>query len=618
VTVGRAKPWLVAVTLAAVAGYCAYVAYPTIFTGSQYYDDEGYLLATFRAYVGSGGLYSSTYAQYGPGYYSLFGTLFQLTGADLMSLAPGRVTALSLLAAASLAGAVAVWLATRRLLLAVAAQLFFTAFLKVAAAAEPLHPGGYLVLLLALLAVTCFLPGTLPSAAAPAALGAIAALMLTTKINVGAFAVLGCLAAAASAASSRWLRAAAWLLVAAVPLGLTVRLWAWEGMPAFALVVALGGVVARAVVTRGPVAPVDRSEIVTFIAAVAIVSALLCVPVLFRGTSPAELLDGTLLAPARFAGVFVWPVVIDLGIAAIPLGLSLLLLCAAVLARRLKEEPAASRLAGALKLVGGLAAIFASSSYRLHELLPALLVLAGLVAVPISSYSVGAIRWRRVLLLVAVLQPLHAYPVAGSQVTWGCFLLVLVAFVNVGDGISELALAIRGLAGRLRWLSLAPVAASALLLVAVASRDDLSPTSEYLRFNALPPLGLPGDAGIHVTAFDAYAYGELTRILSSNCDSFYSLPGLNSFYVWAQMQPPTRRLGVMWHLMFDEDMQAAVIQDLDRFPGRLCVLRNLQMAFAVQQGRPFPTGPLVRYVARYTRSVGGFGAYEVLRLPSPN
>ncbi|HET9555028.1 MAG TPA: hypothetical protein VFP50_18830 [Anaeromyxobacteraceae bacterium] len=611
------RPWLAIGAFAAATCFSAYLAYPTVFTGTAAYDDEGYLLASFRSFLRLGGLYSSTYTNYGPGYYAVLGTIFRVTGADLLSLGPGRITALALLVGGSLAGAVAVWLATRRLLVAVAAQLFFVGLLKAAAAAEPLHPGGYLVFLLGLLTLTAFLRERLGAARTAGALGIIVALMLSTKVNVGAFALIGCALAASAGSRSPRLRGAALAVIVALPLALTSSQWRQEGVLAFALVIALGGLASLVVIGTGPALPVGRRETASFVGWCVAVGVLVCIPVVASGTPPWQLLDGALIAPARFPGTFYIPAPLDLSESALPLCFALLLAGAAVVARRAFQDPVASRLVGFVKIVGGvqLIALF-GPALRAGAALPAMLVLAALLAVPLGSWSEDAIHSRRILLVVGVLQPLHWFPVAGSQVAWGSFLLALIAFVNVGDGISELAPAVAELPAKPPWGRALPAAAGLLLIGAVALRADLWPWAAYARFDSLAELQLPGAAGIRVPPVQAAQVTEIARVLGSSCDSFYSIPGLGSFYPWTRMQAPTGRIVTAWPLLFDDDMQAAAIRDLDRFQGRLCVLANpAQLGFWLQ-GRPLRFGPLVRYLSAFSEEIGRAGDYVVLRRPT--
>lgn len=617
----RRKVLLVVIALGITTAYCAFLGFCVVFKGSPGIDDEGYLLATFRSYVADGGLYSTTYTQYGPGYYSLFGTLFQVLGISLLSLTPGRMMTLFFLVATSSAAAVAVWLATKRLLVAIAAQLFLFGLLKTAVAA-PLHPGHYLVFLLALIALMCFLPRRRWPLLAPAAMGTLLALMVTTKVNVGVLATAGCVLAVWSASSSRRVRAIALLLLPAVPVGLMARDLNVQAVR-LALVIVVGAVVAHVAIADGPRdAVLNRRSILTFLGSAILVSALACVPVLLRGTSLLRLVDGAIIDPARFASKIYDPIRFDnfelIVLVTLP---ALLLVGGALIARRIADEPEASWLVGAVKLAGGVLAI-AYLSLSSTASLAQMLVLTALGAVPLRRYSADGLLGRRVLVMIAVLQPLHGYPVGASQTRWGAFLIGLVAFINVGDGLSEIADIFEFARERSHRLSILPSVLGLVMIAGIVAGQSLEPTEAYRQYSHLPSLDLPGAGMVRVTAAKKAEFKSVVRFLESSCDSYYSLPGLNTFYVFAQMPLVTGRNAGAWTLLYDDKTQTSVVQDLRAFPGRLCLLRNdrqleaWQQLEESQQGRPLRRGPLVQFLDQYSEEVGRAGDYVVLRRPT--
>ncbi len=200
--------------LGATTVYSAFLAYPTVFSGRPIFDDEGYVLASLRSYIESGGLYSETYSQYGPGFYSLVGSLFGFLDLDLGSLGPGRWLTLVLIVLTSLASAVAVWLFTRQTLVALATNLFVTGFLLAHQVNSPLHPGHLVALILALLAVT--LGSRWRPSGTPAVLGVLLTVIALIKVNLGGFALVGL--AVGVALSSASLRVRVWGLAGAMAL----------------------------------------------------------------------------------------------------------------------------------------------------------------------------------------------------------------------------------------------------------------------------------------------------------------------------------------------------------------------------------------------------------------
>ncbi len=607
----RSPVFIAVICFTIVTAYTAYLGFPSVFTGSAPYDDEGYLLSSLRSFVSHGGLYSTTYSQYGPGYYAVFGLLFRAIGTDLLSLVPGRTTTLVLLVAGSLAGAIAVWLASRRLLVAIAAQLFFFAFLR-HAVAEPLHPGGYLVFLLALLAVVCLYPHQRQTIGVPVAMGIILALMITTKVNVGAIALAGCLLAVTSSNSSRSIRRISCVALVLLPVGLTAADLHIDLIRAFTLAIVVGVVAAHVTISHGPSTKVRRREALGFSCSFALTSILACAPILVTGTSIGTLFRGALLVPTRLRSVFILPYGIEFK--ALMIVPALVLFGAALVAHQVGTEPGASRVVGVVKLLGGLLVIV-SLSVSPSAGLPGLLLLTTLAAVPLRRFSDDALLGRRILVVVAVLQPLHAYPVAGSQVWWGSFLIALVAFINVADGLLEAAGVLESAMHGFSLAARVSSVLSVLLLVTVVVDHHLWPADTYRLYDKLPALDLPGVGAVRIDPAQAEEYTSIVKLLRANCDSFYSIPGLASFQVFTQLPSATGRIATAWPTLFDDQTQAAAAQDLSQFKGRLCVLKNDAQLASWQQGQILRPGPLVRFVHEFSYVVGQVGDYVVLVRP---
>src|SRR5689334_12876044 len=126
--------------LTAVMGACLLAtAYLLINTTFMFYDDEGYLLLTYRNFIEGGRLYDQIFSQYGPWpylYHQLVTTVLHLPVTHML----GRsLTALHWVLCAMCAGA-AVAVSTRRTVAAVATTLATFGFLW-QMNSEPSHPG---------------------------------------------------------------------------------------------------------------------------------------------------------------------------------------------------------------------------------------------------------------------------------------------------------------------------------------------------------------------------------------------------------------------------------------------------------------------------------------------
>src|ERR1700722_8310003 len=179
---------------------CLLAAYWAMFSQFAPYDDEGFFDYSLQLFVAGHSLYNSVFSEYGPFYYELFGALFSLIGHGVTTDA-GRLIQLVLWVAASLGLGLAAHRLTGRLTLGVAALA--TSFtLMNALTAEPMHAAALVCALLTTMAlVIAFGLPALPRASL-CMLGGLAAALLLTKINVGAYAVISIAFAAVMAGPS--------------------------------------------------------------------------------------------------------------------------------------------------------------------------------------------------------------------------------------------------------------------------------------------------------------------------------------------------------------------------------------------------------------------------------
>jgi hypothetical protein len=235
--------------------------------------------------------------------------------------------------------------------------------------------------------------------------------------------------------------------------------------------------------------------------------------------------------------------------------------------------------------------------------------LAWVAAVPVGREApTPAARFVRVFLpALAVLQALHAYPVPGSQVTWGAFALVPVGAVCVGDGLAELSLA----ASSRRWLALAAgPAALGLALWAVLTTLVFPLQSARATYRAGVSIGEPGASRIRVPPSTAATYQWLTSELKSHCSTFVSSPGLGSLYLMSGETPPTWLNLSGWPVGFGAATQnkaLAQVQDA----ARLCAVRNTSLEDFWAQSHPIPQLALYEFIVNDFRVVGSQGGFDV-------
>ena len=99
-----------------------------------------------------------------------------------------------------------------------------------------------------------------------------------------------------------------------------------------------------------------------------------------------------------------------------------------------------------------------------------------------------------------------------------------------------------------------------------------------------------------------------------SCPSFYTYPGLLSFYFWGTHSDPIRINNGSPTTLLSPAQQEQVVTELDRQPG-LCILRDRDLqAFFIRRQSVTPTQrPLLSYIEKEFEVVASRGPYELLR-----
>jgi hypothetical protein len=200
---------------------------------------------------------------------------------------------------------------------------------------------------------------------------------------------------------------------------------------------------------------------------------------------------------------------------------------------------------------------------------------------------------------LALLQLLHGYPVAGSQLGSGLLLLVVAGGICIGDGIEELSRLETRLAPDPRaWrgLALLPVVAFALWFVLTPLRQFNSDQGDL--YEAGVPLDLPGAERVRLGPDRVGQLQDLVAGIREHCRSFLTIPGMNSLYLWTEQGPPTGMNGTDWMWFFDTAQQQAIVDQVRGMDG-LCVVRNDALIDFWEGGHgAVPDRPLVRFITR--------------------
>jgi hypothetical protein len=610
-----------AVAFAAVTLVCVLIAWPSMHT--ILYEDEGYMLTVLKSFLNQGSLYDDVFAQYGPLYYEFWGGLFSLFGIPLTQDA-ARLVSLIVWVGSSLGLGLVTVRVTRSVVLGLAVQIIVFSALGIMVN-EPMHPGGLICLLLVALVCIASFVGAGLSVWPMALLGSTLAALILVKVNVGVFALaalaLVCAHSYTVLSSRRWLRLAIEMAFVALPILLVTSKvgegWARHygvhvAIAALAIVIALR---ARTAERR------ETEELWWIGGGLLAVGVTTCLAILGAGTSLGGLFEGVVIQPLRQGDAFTLP----LQLTSRTWFYDAIGLSGAIgywYATRHRQGNPGPAWTGAISILSIVIGIQLSLSV-IGRTLPAdsanlpgyafvLLAFAWVALIQLPGRPDPPTAFVRLFLPpLAVLQMLHGFPVAGSQVMWGAFLLVAVGAICVVNGVRGMASVFGDRFERRSLAAIGAVAAFGLafFLVNASLREPLEARRQA--YDANVPLGLPGASSVRLTAPEVEIYREITQALDRHCEWFLTEPGMDAFYIWTRQEPPTGYNATAWMTLFDDAQQRRVIEDTRSIDG-LCLLRNTGLAEGWSRG-PVPTGPLVRYLKRGFEPIVSFGPYELLR-----
>jgi len=571
------------------AAVLAVSAYWLLFTTLMAYDDEGYVLVSLKNYSAHGGLYSQVFSQYGPFLYFLHDIGHRILGYEFTNTSGRLITLLCWLFVAG-AGAHLVWRLTRSLALS-GFTLGLTFFYLHLMVSEPSHPGGLIAVLVATgawLGVAQIQRHAMRALAVTT--GLVGAALLLTKINVGVFFLASAgtwfavqLRAPAQARAAVWLAGAALVVL---PLGL---MHAELGEASGRL---FTGMSVMASLTLLAVAWRERHPLTLWshaswgAGALLALSTIVVAAVCWRGTNLRELLEGVLLGPLRHPGVYHFPPAWKPG-TAVAGGLSLLL---AGLVWRGQSAWLSWLIVGlrlVLALGFGLACLewlpFTSHSITMSYLVPLAWIFVLRLDPDKAENSPNPAIW---LGLVLVLQYLHAYPVAGSQIAWGTFLIVPLMALGLHDT--------QGFVARHGRSLCVPIIGLAALALAVGSASRLFYIG-WLRYTESRPLQLAGAEDVRLPEAPASALRLMALNATAHADVLFTLPGMFSFNQWTGLPTPTLANTTHWFSLLSRRQQEEIAAALTRSERPVFIAQRYVLDFLKDRRIPV-TGPLQDYL----------------------
>ncbi len=606
------KAWMSAAIGVLVAAINAVMNWPAAFAGWNFYDDEGAMLVMFRSFAERGGLYSRTYSNYGPFPFAFWWSVLRPFGFAYDNLFVGRLLALVLLVASSWitfhalrAQSTLAWSVIGAFAVGSTLTLNFS---------EPFHPGALIGLLLA---VGFWAQTRLQTPKARLAVeGFVCAALSLTKINLGAFFLVAWLATGllqdrqCSAGARRIIvivLASMFPLLTIVPstndvatMLLAVSVSVAVALVCFGATCGIGGTAARRSFVRTlPMFLIGAAPVVIFAFGVT----------LARGSTLRDVLDGVLFRAIRQRGVFFAPPLFDsprLAVFLAAIGLSGFSVWSI---RRNRMTRTDRLLVSLVSVLGGLGLV-AAPTYRI-ALLP---LLALLVVRPqedretaftptTSSHSL------LFAVLFAILQVLHAYPVAQSQVAWATMLLPLCGVLLLGAGMAG----VRSVefSETRKWASATRLAVgvAAVSFVTLVARPMMDISPRWATYRSLTPMSSRHAAFVRIEDDQARILQGVSAALEANCSAYYSLPGMYTFNALTDLPIATGYNATVWTSLFTERDQAQVLKEL-RTQERLCIVRNdFVLRFWTQD--PLPKSRLLDYISTFDQQVTSIGGYSI-------
>ncbi|MBS1861364.1 MAG: hypothetical protein JSS68_06585 [Actinobacteria bacterium] len=609
---------------AVITAATALIAHPKMFTGFSAYDDEGYMLTALKSFVNGGHLYDQVFTQYGPFYYEWWGGFFSLFGITVTHDS-GRSVVMVVWVLSSLVFGLSIWRITGSILLGLGTQILTFSALEVLTN-EPMHPVSSIALMLALIVAISTFVGSGRSRWAIGLLGVVVGALVLTKINVGCFAVASVALVCAVSYQQLWGRRWPRLLVELAFLAIPILLMASkfdEGWARHYAVHVFAGALAVVIALRAR-QPVKRhlGELRWLIGGFLALVVVSCLLILALGTSVGGLIDGVIRQPLRQSDAFTIPMLLsrrEYAFDLIAVGAAIAYWYAS--RRRVAPSPAFLAVGSVFAIVVGLTMAFSMvgqllpfddrglTGYQL-SMLPFVWVA---LAATTTEGEGGRFAFARLLLpCLAALQGLHGYPVAGSQTLLSVVLVVPCGALAVAGGVRGLSRLVEVEPDRMALTGFGVLLTVVLgyFVLKTYVRDPMHQARGV--YHTTYKLELPGAEDIHLfSEEEVHLYEDVAHAMGENCKSTVMEPGMDSFYLWTDQEPPSLT-ATGWETLFDDEAQEQVIDATSATAG-LCLLRNKERA----AGWGEKEGPLVTYLEQGFKLIGQWDAYELLRREGP-
>jgi hypothetical protein len=611
----------------AITAWALVTGYYQVFSIFAEYDDEGYLMLTVKQFTEGFILYDQIYTQYGPAYYIykwLPHVFFNLPVTHNVT----RLTTLFVWTLIGLVSGLFAYRITRSSL--AAAAVYLLAFLALFRTVyEPGHPQELcgLLVISSLFLLTGEIYGR-NFEIRIALMGAILAFLCLAKVNVGIFVCLSLAITffAFTKASKLQRLAFIGLTCAAALLPFVLfREHLFIGWLNLSIIVAVALTATLLIILiRGEKHIFSLRQYLTIAVSFLVTAFLILIFVSLQGTTPEALLNGVVLQHFRFGDNFYMAAPIQR--LAIFWAIFALAIAAGILYFA-RKRPFETRIVGFILKNGFGLTVIMASLIGYYNFLGSFLLLSFatpflwlLLLQPFEneneneneiiskkrSFS-NADLPRTALIFVALLQTLQIYPIAGTQMSYATFTMLIVAVLCLNDAARQAKSLFPQISGNIK-LQKSLLIVAALGLFCVAAYRTYANREIY---NSQTPFDLAGATKLRLPEKDVAAYNFLVENIQSNCDVFVSMPGINSLYFWTQKEPPTTYNATAWMSLLSDEQQQAIVERL-KTERRVCVVYHPQLTQNGLRERDLSSFPLSRYILNNFSVRGEINQYRFM------
>ena len=580
--------------------------YYQVFSFFPLHQDEGYLMITVKQLLDGRILYDQIYTQYGPAYYLYEQLIYAISGQQVTHDFTRLVT-LTIWTLMSLLCGIFTFRLTRSLLSG-AMSYVLTFLILFRTVYEPGHPQEFCGLLIILFLLLLTNSGSEKKFLFRAGAATIClALLFLTKVNLGVFLGLAFAIALLSFIKTNvWQRIGLSALVALAAALPFVILNKYLALGWIKLCIALA-VSVSAVVLNGSLKQQKPFVSIKFCLTLATVfigaSVFIILAFMLQGTSLSALIYGTFLQHLKFSDNFFQPAPIQRFV--IYWALLAFALAGGVAFLKVRKPRTSETILVFLKSAFGLSVIFSSllgyewffNNFALLSFAPPYLWLLLVKSDSNEKTEEGQANYeanyfvRIALFFTAILLTLQIFPIAGTQMAYACYLIIVIGVICLYEGLAGASSLFPHLSKN-SYLRYGLTAAAMIFLIAVGAYRF---NNSYMAYRRQTPVDLDGTMRLRMPIEKAALYTFLVENLQADCDNFVTMPGLYSLNFWTKIEPPTTYNATAWMTLLSDAQQNTIIEKLQTYP-RACAVYYPKLTTDGLRNTTVESFPLARYI----------------------